>query len=277
MSDERVADLLRNAAGLLQSGDFHSALQVAQDALRLDPASTDAYSLVGMAQARLGRAAEAEVALRTAADISPDAKAFYNLASHLFATGDRLAAEEFARRALAVDPLHETSRELLARLEAERDEPLAPPTTFAFPTAPTQPPKPFYFVQTLGWAWTLAGCFLAAASVITRVVTMLRIGRSAPSDLESMTQSEQTQWAMQILTENGPLFVGAFVWLALLAVWWIIDYAHWQRRNLLFYVIAGLIDATILMCCTYGVLHGALFAVYLYLSRRPPAYPQAPR
>jgi tetratricopeptide (TPR) repeat protein len=270
MGLEEAAQHARRAAELIKSGSYEAAIEAARQATSADESFADGHSLLGMALSRTGRPRDAETAFRRALELEPTAKSYYNLAAHLFAIGDRLKAEELARAALALEPGHEASSALLRSIEWERDNSHQPPTTFP---QPRPQPGPSGFVAALGWSWTLAGCFIVFAYVATRTILLARFTQSAPSNPASMTQNEQLAWVSDLFSQNTGLMIGAFVWLLLLAVWWCLDYVHWRRDNVVIYVVIGLLDAVVFMCCTYGLALVVMFTVYLIQTRRTPSYP----
>lgn len=270
-----VAEFVRRATELVQGGSFEAAIEPAEQALRIDPDCVDAYSILGIAYSRSGKPQLAENALRQVIQRRPDAKAHYNLAAHLFAAGDRIGAEEEARTALTLDGSHEAAAALLRSLSWEREQPgpVGTPQPFGAYAAP-EAPKPYAFVEGLGWSWTLLGCFFMAAYVATRSILLVRFASSVEGvDSAKMTETQALTIFSELFSKNASLMIGALVWLMLLCSWWIIDYAHWQRRSLLAYVVVGILDAVILMCCTYGVALVVMFTIYVWLSRRPPSYP----
>ena len=272
MSSEEAAQHVRRATELVKSGSFEAAIEAARQAIAADPSMPDTHSILGMALSRTGRPREAEASFRKALELEPTPKAHYNLAAHLYATGDRFTAEEQAREALRADPNHEGAAALLRSIEWERNNPQPNPTPFA--STPAQPPGPTGFVATLGWSWTLAGCFIVLAYLATRTILLARFMQLVPTgNAASMSEQDQLALVGDIFANNTGLMIGALVWLIFLAVWWCVDYVHWRRDSVLVYLIIGLADAVILMCCTYGLGLLVMFAIYLIQTRRAPSYP----
>jgi tetratricopeptide (TPR) repeat protein len=263
MNSETAAELVRQAGEAVKSGSYDSAVDLAQQALQIDAESSDAYSILGIAYSRLDRKDDAEEALRKVAQFRPDAAAHYNLAAHYYACGNLEYAANHARAALVFDSGHEAAAALLRSVDWESQ---AQP--FRVPE-PVESPKPFRFVADLGWSWTLLGCFLVGVYVTTRAILLVRFTDTAPTNRSSISEVEAVTWFFDSLTSNASLIVGAVVWLALMSAWWVIDNAHWRNPKVRSLVIIGMLDAAILMCCTYGLGLVVTFTFYLVLTRRP--------
>lgn len=267
MNSGSAAELVRQAAEAVQNESFDAAVSFAQQALEIEPDSADAISVLGIAFSRLGRQEEAEAALQKAAALRPDAAAHYNLAAHFYASGNLEYAADHARATLSYDSGHEAAAALLRSIDWESQ-----PSPYALEgLGAVEPPKPFGFVTDLGWSWTLLGCFLVAVYVVTRTILFVRFYESMPDNASSLPESEQLTWFIEALTNSGSLIIGAFVWLALMSAWWVVDNAHWRKSTVATLMVIGLVDAVILMCCTYGLGLVVAFTMYLVLTRRPPA------
>lgn len=157
-----ISELIDSASQALNRGDFETALSLARDAIGEQPASADAFVVLGIAHANLGNAADADAALRYAAQLAPDsARAHYNLATHLYRTGRREEAATAVEAALRADPMHPASRDLRKLLESERVDPLhlespleAPPVQQA-PNVGTD--RSESWIAGLGAVWPLFG------------------------------------------------------------------------------------------------------------------------
>jgi tetratricopeptide (TPR) repeat protein len=264
MNSERAAELVRQASQAAQDESFEVAAELAQQALQLEPEMPDALSILGIALSRLGKLEEAEGALKKVAEIRPDAAAHYNLAAHFYAVGNHEFAADHCRAALNFDPGHEAAAALLRSIEWESQ---SAPYTFAAPT-PIETPRPFQFIADLGWSWTLLGCFLVGAYVVSRAILSFRFYEAMQGSSQSMSESERAAMVFEIFTASSSLIIGGVVWLALLSAWWLIDNAHWRKSNTLAIMLIGLVDAVFLMCCTYGVGVVVCFTLYLVLTRR---------
>lgn len=267
MNSESAAELVRQASEAAQHESFEAAVDLAEQALQVQPEFADAYSILGIAYSRLGRPVDAEGALKRVAEIRPDATAHYNLSAHFYAAGNKEYAADHARAALSYDPGHEAAAALLRSIGWESQQ---GPYTFEAPK-PAETPKPFRFVADLGWSWTVLGCFLVGVYVVTRAILAVRFYETLPSDASSMTETEMVTWFFDSITTNGSLIIGAVVWLTLLSAWWVMDSAHWRKANVLALMIIGLLDAVVLMCFTYGLGIVVAFTMYLVLTRRPVA------
>jgi len=267
MNPGSAAELVRQATEAVQRESLDEAVAFAQQALEIEPDLADALSILGIAFSRSGRQQEAETALQKVAAVRPDAAAHYNLAAHFYASGNLEYAANHARAALSYDSGHGASAALLRSIDWESQP---SPYTVEAPRA-VETPKPFGFVIDLGWSWTLLGCFLVSMYVVTRAILFVRFYETLPGDPSSLPESEQITWFIDALTKSGSLIIGAFVWLVLMSAWWVVDNAHWRKSTVATLMIIGLLDAVILMCCTYGLGLVVAFTMYLVLTRRPSA------
>lgn len=129
MSQEQAKAFIDSATQALQGGQFAQALEFAQQAITMNPESSEAFVLKGIAHSQLQQPNEATEALRHAIMLSPyNVKAYYNLAVHYFGMGEMGPAEDMAREAIRSDPKHVGAKDLLARIAAA--------------TAPKQPEAP---------------------------------------------------------------------------------------------------------------------------------------
>jgi len=259
MNPDRAAELVSQAAEAVRNESFAEAISLATQAIEESPDSPDAHSILGIAYSGLGNLNDAEAALQKSATLRPGAAAHYNLASHYFATGNLEYAANHARAALSYDPGHEAAAALLRSIGWQS----RPRTSIA------EAPPRFRFVSDLGWSWTVLGCFFVIAYVVSRAVLTVRLSEILPADASSMAESELLSLFVDWFSGNASLMIGAIVWLMLMSAWWIIDNSHWRKSNVLALVIIGMLDAVLLMCCTYGLGLVVTFTLYLVLTRRP--------
>jgi tetratricopeptide (TPR) repeat protein len=108
---------LERAAAALRARAFPQALQAAQDALALDPASGPALLLAGEALEKLDRREEAEAAFARAAALAPDsAMGQYLLGRAQLRQGAGPLAEALLRRAIDLAALLAEARYALGTL-----------------------------------------------------------------------------------------------------------------------------------------------------------------
>lgn len=132
MSQEQVKQFIEQATQSLQSSNFDQAIELLDQAIALDPRESDAFVYKGIALSQLNRPGEAVEAFRQAVMLSPyNAKAYFNLGVHAYAQGDKLLAEEMARETVRIDPKHGGARDMIAKIEAERQ-----PAQASAPQAP---------------------------------------------------------------------------------------------------------------------------------------------
>lgn len=121
MAAEQAKQFIEQAMQSLQGGQMQQALELIEKAIEQDPNSSEANVLKGIALSQLSQPDAATEAFRRAILLSPyNVKAYYNLAVHYFAIGQKTAAEEMAREAVRTDPKHAGARDLLSRIEAEK-------------------------------------------------------------------------------------------------------------------------------------------------------------
>jgi Flp pilus assembly protein TadD len=103
-----------DAQELTNAGKIPQAIAKLEKAVRLDPAYRDAHCNLGVLYARIGRIADARAEFQTALDIGPPAAPIYaDLALASIASGEFIAADSFARQALALDPADKAAQRVL--------------------------------------------------------------------------------------------------------------------------------------------------------------------
>lgn len=127
MSNEQVQQLVKEAADSVRGQDFDKAVELSRQALEIDGRRDDAYSVLGVALARLGRIEEATDALQRAVQTAPyNARNYYNLATHYYGMGDKADAISMCQEAIRCDGKHRGAAELLKKLESETHVQVAP-------------------------------------------------------------------------------------------------------------------------------------------------------
>ena len=130
MSSDQVQQFIEQATQSLQTGQFQQALELAEQAIGLDENTSDGWVLKGVALSQLNRPSEATDAFRQAIMHSPyNAKAYFNLAVHNYGQGEKIQAEEMARETIRIDPRHAGAKELLNRIETERQPSVQTPSS----------------------------------------------------------------------------------------------------------------------------------------------------
>lgn len=118
MAEQSAIQLVEQATAAMKRRKFGRALELLDQAIQLDPDAGEVVMLRGVALAQLGRASEATDALRRATMLMPQsAKAFANLAVHLYDQGDRDEARLMADEALRHDPDDFAAKDVLATLD----------------------------------------------------------------------------------------------------------------------------------------------------------------
>jgi Flp pilus assembly protein TadD len=122
--------LVTEAAEAARAEQFDKAANVAREALELDPRNSDAFSVLGVALARLGRLDEATEAFQRAVQQGPYvARNYYNLAMHFYGMGNKKDALSMCQEAVRCDGKHRAALELIRKLESETHVEVAPYTT----------------------------------------------------------------------------------------------------------------------------------------------------
>lgn len=121
MASEQAQSFIDQATQSIQNSDFKGALEFIEQAIALEPSSSDAYVIKGVALSQTSEADAAVEAFRQAIMLSPyNPKAYFNFGVHYFSIGNKVGAEEMAREAVRIDPRHTGARDLLLRIESER-------------------------------------------------------------------------------------------------------------------------------------------------------------
>ncbi len=251
MSQEQAAEFIKQAGTSIEGGEFSKALDLLDQALALTPDDPDAHGLRGIALSQIQRPDEATAAFRRAITLSPtNAKAYFNLAVHLYGQGQKVESLEMAKEAARLDLSHAGSRDLAARIESEMGAPAAsapgPPVegTVAYP-------RPGYdenaghsvaLVEKMGAKWVPLGVVLILISmvvfgvVLAYIVPLMMSGVGNPNFAEEMQKAQGSQ--------PGYLQTVAMIgWLnrALLLTWMIMDIL--DRRASFFWLL------TVVPCC----------------------------
>jgi tetratricopeptide (TPR) repeat protein len=170
MSIDRARHFADQAALSIQAGQADLGLQLAEQALQLDPHLGDAANLRGVALSLSGQPRLAEEAWMVAAEMMPGSgKPFYNMAVHFYALGRKQESLDWTARALTREPNHAPAFSLqslileqASHLKANLDLPFEYSQT-GIPAGLTQ--------QQGSWAlagWTLAGLSLISVMLATK-------------------------------------------------------------------------------------------------------------
>lgn len=293
MADERAAEFIRQALEHLRADRFPQAAQFAREAIELDPKSGEAYGALGVALAQMGRTSEATDALRKSVELLPgDAKLRYNLAAHLFRTGDQEGALRQVRAALEIQPSHRSALELLRHLERRSPSPtLSSPTPppvqapVGGPSGVYQPGPPTYYdpgsvprpvhsiplLERIGTAWDgvlwVAWALNAAAMVAFYVVLYTRIVPGA-ENLEAASPGQQMELFEDIATQGFGWGAAAALTALVMMALWFIDLL--DRRPSATGMTLGIMGAILAPCCMcyLNILSTLLFIGYFVTTRR---------
>lgn len=239
---------MQQANEAVRDSRFDHALALADQVLAIEPDHADALVIRGIALASMSSPEAATEAFQRAIAVNPRyAKAYFNLAVHWFNLGRLEEARVMAGQALALDPTHAQSRDLIANIEYQRSlaapenayRESAPPRLG--PVGPEYSPRPQEWIrQTLppfvtghsipvvarmGSTWGLLFWLLFAGMVVSLGVAIAQFGPMFDLMVQGAAQSEVTAKATEI--QSSPTYVmTAFVsnicWLGLI-VWGIMD------------------------------------------------------
>lgn len=192
MAEDQVKGFIDQATSSIQSGMFNQAIELASQALAIEPDNADALILKGVALAQVNQADAATDAFQRAVMVQPtNPKAFFNLAVHYSRLGKKDLALDAAREAANLDPAHAGARDLLMQIEREmgvaNTSISAPPVSAPYQAQnPYQAPGGAYmregyapsvhsvaFVERMGNNWTNLGWGLAIVSILMFVVGIL--------------------------------------------------------------------------------------------------------
>lgn len=283
MSEEQVKGFIDQATQSIQGGMFNQAIELADQALALQPDNADALVLRGVALSQVNQPQAATEAFQKAVLHQPtNSKAFFNLAVHYSRLGQKDLALDAAREAVRLDPGHAGARDLVTQMERElgvasqtASEGTTPPVQVGQPTGnpyanqnPYQQPNAPYmregygpsvhsvaFVEKMGPNWVTLGWVLAALSLIMLVVGFA-VGFGDMQQAFSNPTAARDPFAG---FSGGRLFVS----LADMAIragalaWVIIDIID-RRGNWLWLVL-------FVICCCCAPIQ----AIYMLAGRKP--------
>ncbi len=279
-----MSETIRQATDALNAGNFGTALELAQQALREDPRSYDAEVLQGISLSQMGRSGEATDAFRRAIAIDPvNPKALYNFATHLYQTGQKQEAMAYARQALNQDPNHASAQQLINLIQSEQ----APP-----PVAPAAPGMPYgvqegsqqqyadYYrqapsyhqaadgtIHTIPWVgknqtiWTITGWILGPLAFVIFLVTLSTMGPLITEMFESVSRGQDPDQFAQQMQGAVPGWVSTLSYAIAAATFaWVITDIIDRRGNFLWLLL--------LVPCTCCGLQFLALPIYMLAGRR---------
>ncbi|MEM4409445.1 MAG: tetratricopeptide repeat protein [Candidatus Caldarchaeum sp.] len=118
MSNE--GGLKESVCELVSVGRINDAIETLQAIINQNPRHAEAHELLGCIFYRVGRLKDAVSAFRRAVFLNPDNPDYlYNLATALYALGDRLEAGRVVSECLKRRPDHGDAKRMVERLQAE--------------------------------------------------------------------------------------------------------------------------------------------------------------
>lgn len=123
-------ELVTQAVESCQKEKYDDALNLAREALEVDPRYGDAYSVLGICFAKKGQPEQATEAFKKAIQTTPyNASAYYNLAYFYYENGNFTDAMTMAQEAIRTDAKHKRAIQLIKILEDKLHVEVAPYTT----------------------------------------------------------------------------------------------------------------------------------------------------
>jgi tetratricopeptide (TPR) repeat protein len=190
MSAESASQFVEEAKQAFLSQSYDRSLELANQAIDLDPNLAEAFLIRAMSLSNLGQPQAASESFQMAKQLDPyNPKPYYNYSVHLYQLGEKNLALAEVRQAISRDPNYASAKEFEAKLELElgiRTE--SETITAATTSGETIPPPQFYsnqaaysgqdigsvpFVQNMGKKWDYIGWGLAAASLVLLVVSFV--------------------------------------------------------------------------------------------------------
>ncbi len=292
MDESALEQFLSQARECIRAERYQKAEEFARQALELNPDSSEAHGLLGVALSKLGRGHEATAALERAAALAPDsARAHFNLAAHLYQIGEKARALEATNQALSLDPNHAGALKLKQQLEREiavpgpfpsraSDEPppvVASPTTYQPPAAPYYNPglapipthssrfierneKLWEGLLWTAWALHVVSLVILYAWLFANVQAIQGFENAAPSDQFAVFE--------QLLNEFLPATVFLMITVVGFLTLWIMDMV--DRRPESGALAAGIVGIVLAPCCLcyLHLLTPILFIAYWVTTRK---------
>ncbi len=271
---DQQSEFVQLAAQAVRENRFEQALELASQALAIDPTSVDALVIRGIAYAQTQQSDAATAAFREAIRIDPtSSKAYYNLATHLYQLGQKQEALTMAREASRLDGSNSAAKELALLLETELNtspserigSPYGAPMSQA-PMGPvrvmpdTEPVHSIGFIQNLGKTWVTIGWVIAIAGLAYFLIMIPTQIKMVNLMMENLQNPDAMRAAMQKLQTPTAQALGYLGWVINLGmlIWLTLDLA--DRKGNWLWLIAQI-------CCCFLLPFGS-FALYLSVGRK---------
>jgi len=140
------------AASYFNAKDFQKSEESVRQAIKLDPQTPDAHTLLGEIDEARGQAAQAATEYRAAIEASPNKSANYMVLAHLYETGGKWDdARAVLEKARAVDPASTAAKNNLAALYLDHGGDTTTALSLAQEAKRALPDSPAV-ADTFGWA-----------------------------------------------------------------------------------------------------------------------------
>jgi tetratricopeptide (TPR) repeat protein len=274
MSEQSLA-LINQSAEAIKNQDFETALHLADQAIALDASASDAHTMRGIALSQLRQADSATAAFQQAIALDPTSvKAFYNFATHLYSQGRKQDALTYANQALAREPGHSASMNLVRLIEQEFSAPEAPPSPgMPYSEPPTATPymregygpprggsNTIPFISKLGPTWLVIGWLLAIVSAAQFVYSISLVAPIFNDVMKQITASNDTSALQAKIQSVMPPWLSVVSLAAQIGclTWMIMDLIH-RRGNFLW-----LVPMILCTCCGFQFM---VLPIYIVTGR----------
>ncbi|MFN7172858.1 MAG: tetratricopeptide repeat protein [Fimbriimonadaceae bacterium] len=202
MSAESANQFVEEAKQAFLSQSYDRSLELANQAIDLDPNLAEAFLIRALSLSNLGQPQAASESFQMAKQLDPyNPKPYYNYSVHLYQLGEKNLALAEVRQAISRDPNYASAKEFEAKLELElgiRTE--SETVTAATTSGEAIPPPQFYsnqaaysgqdigsvpFVQNMGKKWDYIGWGIAIASILYLIISVVMVAGQFTSLIEN--------------------------------------------------------------------------------------------
>lgn len=259
MSDQSLP-LINQSAEAINNQDFEAALHFADQAIAMDESVADAHTMRAIALSQLRQPDTATASFQRAISLDPSSvKAFYNFATHLYGIGRKQDALTYANQALAREPGHAASTNLVRLIEQEftaQNQPVntgmpysGPPQHSPYAREGYGPPpsgtNTIPFINNLGPFWVTLGWIISIGSAVVSIYSISLVAPYMGEIMKSVSTGGNAESLAAKFQGLVPAWVTIFGYLmqATSFGWMLVDLIH-RRGNFLW-----LIPMAICTCC----------------------------
>jgi tetratricopeptide (TPR) repeat protein len=200
-------EILEEASRALELERYQVVLEKTHELIELNVYLVDAYTLKGIALAKLDRNDDATIAFQKAIECDQlSAKAHYNYATHLFYIGRMTESRRELDVVLTLNPKFDGADELQEALGLT-DTP--EPKSTQRETLPKQRKPLEQFIENLGSRWVTIGWIIALATLAMILYLNFRLSPEVIKLVPKNPSFDQIQKATMKVMEADPMFFGA--------------------------------------------------------------------